>query len=153
MHRSTLSMGHAVMFSFPSLLSHPCRSHPLDTCRTPPHLSLSSSLCPHLPPHSFSSNTPEHHTPTDLWVFPGSPLDLPFFPRTPISGSFLDSLPLLLLFHIHLHNHCFSVTMHLLILLLSLIPCTTIDFSFIDSLSLSHCSSFLLIGLPYDSSS
>ena len=61
-----------VTFSFPSLLRHPHHS-PLDTHRTPPHLSSLSSLQPRPPSLiSFSSDTPEHHTPTALWIFPGS---------------------------------------------------------------------------------
>ena len=80
-------------------LSHP-RPCPLPVLLLP--LSSLSTPAPS-PPHT-SSDTPEHRTPVDLWIFPGSPLDLPFFPWTPISGSFLASLLLLLLFHLHLHT-------------------------------------------------
>ena len=95
-----------VMFSFPSLLSHPCCF--LETPAGPP--SLSSLDSPHpwdtsssLSLHS-SPDSPKHQTPLDPWIFPRSPLDLLFIPRTPISGSFLDSLLLLLLSHLRLHT-------------------------------------------------
>ena len=64
------SRGHVLQFLFPSLLRHLVAPHftpqaphrsPLDTRRTPPSLI------------SFSSNTPEHQIPTNLWIFPGSP--------------------------------------------------------------------------------
>ena len=72
--------------------------------------------------HSWTPNSP------DLWIFPGSPLDLPFVSRTPVSGSFLTSLPLLLLFHLHLRTLASQSPLRHLILLLSLIPWITIDF-------------------------
>ena len=138
-----------VMFSFPLLLSLPCSSL-LDTLWTPSHpcpyiLVLWPSYpslmgihrtpaCPYLisSPLPLSSDTPEHWTPIDLWIFPGSSPDLPFLPWTPISGSSLVSL---LLFHLHLHPLLPCHYQLPLISLLSLIPCNTIDFLF----TLTHC--------------
>ena len=92
--------------------------------RTPPHSTVLASSLPsppspplapskpysphqHLPSLSPSLYFLQHSwtlNPLDLWIFPGSPLDLPVFPRTPISGSFLASLLLFLLFHLHLRT-------------------------------------------------
>ena len=76
-HRTPL----AVLPRPPSLLGHPA-------ALVPPLFSL---FWHSWTPHSL-----------DLWIFPGSPLDLPFFPWTPISGCFFASSLLLLLFHLRL---------------------------------------------------
>ena len=80
--------------------------------RTPPHITVlvsSSPLpspCPlrqHLPSLYFLRH-PWTPNSLDLWIFPGSPLDLPFVSQTPVSGSFLASPILLLLSHLHLRT-------------------------------------------------
>ena len=139
-------------FLFSSLLSHPRRSpldsqgllhtlsslshpHPPRLCLTPAPASSQSSPRPY--PHPMLStptpsllvpfpilppDTLEHQTPLDLWIFPRSPLDLPFIPWTPISGSFLASLLLLLLFRLHLHT------------LASQSPSVTLSYFYLDPL-------------------
>ena len=90
-------------------------------------------------------------TPLDLWIFPGSPLESPLLPTDTCLWVFPCFPSLASLVSPSSPHPCFSVTLRHLILLLSLIPCTTIDFFshwLIFTLSLS---SFLLIEPYYDS--
>ena len=126
----------------------PCSSDPFIAPIWHPqvsHLVLAPSpLQPHpslSPPSPTLLNTKPHRSMDLPWIFP----DLLFFPQTPISRSFpsfpsLDS-PLSL-------HPCFLITMCSLILLLSLIPCTTIDFPF----TLTHLH-FVIDLLSYSSNS
>ena len=121
-------------FLFPSLLRPPCCSH-LTSMRLPPCLCprplvplfpsllqpcpcpsdlIPLSLDPFLPYPLLLQHSWTPHS-LDLWIFPGSSLDLPCLPWTPISGSFLVSLLLLLLVHL------------LLCTLASLSPCVPLS--------------------------
>ena len=132
-------MWYVLRFLFSSLLSYPCHS-PLDSqglLHTSPSLSHPCP-CPLPYPHTLLSTpapsllilplTPlntELLRSMDLpWISPGSPLRLtdtrlrvsPCFPS--LASLVSPSSP----------HPCFSVTSYHLISLLSLIPCTTIDF-------------------------
>ena len=139
----------SVTFSFPSLLSHPRRSSldsqgllhtPSSLSHPRPHLLLSPpprpDPCTLLPTPTPSFLVPFPLFPPTLlnteplrsmdlpWISPGTPLRLtdtrlrvfPCFPSLASLGS--PSSP----------HPCFSITLYHLISLLSLIPCTTIDF-------------------------
>ena len=152
-------------FLFFSLLSHPCcsllapqspSSLPTGLPRTPPCVIvlvsssplpspcpplalvlIPCSLCQHRP-SSYFLRYPWTPNSLDLWIFPGSPLDLPFVSWAPVSGSLPASPLLLLLFHLHLHTLA-SQSPHITLsrfYLWSLVPPLT---SFhIDTLSCRH---------------
>ena len=90
---------HSIVLVPPSPRSFPVLPLvPIPTpCSLRQHLP-SSSPFPYFLWHPWTPNS------LDLWIFPGSPLDLPFVSRTPVSRSFLASLILLQLFHLHLRT-------------------------------------------------
>ena len=128
-------------FLFTSFLSPPHRSPRTPSVLAPPVTPLSHVLLPSL---SLSLNSLRHSwTPYSLrsmghpWISPGSP-------HSPMD-THLWVLPCFSSFVSHSSpNPCFPVTMRSLILLLSLIPCITIDFSF----PLTHLP-FVIVLLSY----
>ena len=115
-------------------------------------LTLSLSLCLHLSfsphprfPSNNSSDTPEHQTTLDLWIFPGPPLcptdtHLQVLPSSSSSVSHSSLHPYFLVTHVFPYlTSIFDPLYHHLLLFHT------------DSLSFSHSSSFLLIELHYDS--